>query len=61
MTALLEKAAVKPRALSLFDQLRHEMDRMFETAPLARTGFAPWREMGFVPALEMRRRTTPSS
>ena len=53
MTALLEKAAIKPRALSLFDQLRHEMDRMFENAPLARPGFGPWREMGFVPALEI--------
>jgi HSP20 family protein len=53
MTALLEKTAIKPRALSLFDQLRHEMDRMFENAPLARPGFGPWREMGFVPALEI--------
>jgi HSP20 family protein len=53
MTALLEKTAIKPRALSLFDQLRHEMDRMFETAPLARAGFTPWREMSFVPALEI--------
>jgi HSP20 family protein len=53
MTALLEKTAIKPRALSLFEQLRHEMDRMFENAPLARTGFSSWREMGFVPALEI--------
>jgi HSP20 family protein len=53
MTALLEKTAIKPRALSLFEQLRHEMDRMFENAPLARTGFSSWQEMGFVPALEI--------
>lgn len=53
MPALLEKVAIKPRKLSLFEQLREEMDRMFETAPLARTGFMPWREMTFVPALEI--------
>lgn len=52
MAALLEKLA-RPRTLSLFDQLREEMDRMFETAPLARFGFAPWREMTFVPPLEI--------
>lgn len=54
MAALLEKAAVKPRKLSLFDQLREEMDRMFEAAPLVRPGLMPWRaELTFVPALEI--------
>ena len=56
MPALLEKTAIKPRKLSLFDQLREEMDRMFETVPLARVGLAPWREMIFVPALEVAER-----
>jgi len=51
MAALLEKPVVRPRALSLFDQLREEMDRMFETTP--RFGFGPWRELNFVPALEV--------
>lgn len=53
MPALLEKPAITPRKLSLFDQLREEMDRMFETVPLARAGFGPWREMTFVPAIEV--------
>jgi HSP20 family protein len=54
MTALLEKPALKPRKLSLFDQLRDEMDRMFEGAPLVRPGFMPWRaELTFVPPLEI--------
>jgi HSP20 family protein len=54
MTALLEKPAIKPRKLFLFDQLRDEMDRMFEGAPLVRPGFMPWRaELTFVPPLEI--------
>lgn len=52
MTALLEKPVIKPRKLGLFDQLREEMDRMFEV-PAPRFGFTPWREMSFVPALEI--------
>ncbi len=52
MTTLLEKPVLKPRKLGLFDQLREEMDRMFEV-PTPRFGFAPWREMNFVPALEI--------
>jgi HSP20 family protein len=53
MPALLEKV-IKPRKLSVFDQLRDEMDRMFEGLPLARTAFAPWRaELSFVPPLEI--------
>ena len=53
MTTLLERPVMKPRKLGLFDQLREEMDRMFETVPPTRFGFAPWREMAFVPALEI--------
>jgi len=54
MAALLEKPVVKPRKLSLFDQLREEMDRMFETGPLFRPGLMPWRaELAFVPPLEI--------
>lgn len=53
MTTLLEKPVMKPRKLGLFDQLREEMDRMFETMPPTRLGFGPWREMSFVPALEI--------
>jgi HSP20 family protein len=52
MTALLEKPVMKARKLGLFDQLREEMDRMFE-GPTPRFGLAPWREMNFVPALEI--------
>jgi HSP20 family protein len=52
MATLLEKPMMKTRKLGLFDQLREEMDRMFE-APAPRFGFAPWREMTFVPALEI--------
>lgn len=52
MAALLEKPVMKPRKLGLFDQLREEMDRMFEL-PAPRFGFAPWRELNFVPALEI--------
>jgi HSP20 family protein len=52
MAALLEKPVMKPRKLGLFDQLREEMDRMFEM-PTPRFGLAPWREMAFVPALEI--------
>jgi HSP20 family protein len=51
MAALLEK--VVPRKLSLFDQLREEMDRMFEAVPAVRFPHAAWREMPFVPALEI--------
>ncbi len=54
MPALLEKPVVKPRALSMFDQMRDEMDRWFEGYPPGRFGFAPWRaEVPFVPALEV--------
>lgn len=49
----LEKTGAKPRKLSLFDQMREEMDRMFEAMPLSRTTFGPWREGRFVPALEV--------
>ena len=52
MTTLLEKPVMKPRKLNLFDQLREEMDRMFDF-PTPRYGVAPWREMAFVPALEI--------
>lgn len=52
MAALLEKLAVKPRKLNLFDQLRDEMDRMLEF-PTSRLTVAPWREMAFVPTLEI--------
>ena len=52
MAALLEKPVMKPRKLGLFDQLREEMDRMFEM-PSPRLGFVPWREMAFVPVLEI--------
>jgi HSP20 family protein len=53
MMTLLEKRALKPRTLGLFEQLRDEMDRMFETVPPGRVRFAPWRETAFVPALEI--------
>lgn len=53
MTTLLEKPVMRVRKLGLFDQLREEMDRMFEAAPAPRFGFAPWRDMAFVPALEI--------
>jgi HSP20 family protein len=53
MTTLLEKPVMRVRKLGLFDQLRDEMDRMFEAAPTPRFGLAPWREMAFVPALEI--------
>jgi HSP20 family protein len=52
MAALLEKPVMKPRTLNLFDQLREEMDRMFDFVT-PRFGVAPWREMAFVPALEI--------
>ena len=52
MAALLEKPVMKPRKLGLFDQLREEMDRMFDM-PTPRFGLAPWREVNFVPALEI--------
>jgi HSP20 family protein len=52
MTTLLERPVMKPRKLSLFDQMREEMDRMFDL-PVPRFGLAPWREMAFVPALEI--------
>jgi HSP20 family protein len=52
MTTLLEKPVMKARKLGLFDQLREEMDRMFDV-PAGRLAFAPWREMAFVPALEI--------
>ena len=52
MAALLEKPVMKPRKLGLFDQLRDEMDRMFDV-PAPRFGLAPWREITFVPALEI--------
>jgi HSP20 family protein len=55
MAALLEKPVAKTSALSLFDQMREEMDRMFEGHPFAR--WTPWKEwkteMPFVPALEV--------
>jgi HSP20 family protein len=51
MPALLEKR-VTPSALSLFDQMREEMDRIFEGYPFPR--WTPWKaEMTFVPALEI--------
>ena len=52
MAALLEKPVMRPRKLSLFDQLRDEMDRMFDM-PAPRFGLAPWREVAFVPPLEL--------
>ena len=52
MAALLEKPVMRPRKLSLFDQLREEMDRMFEM-PAPRFGLAPWREVAFVPPIEI--------
>ena len=52
MAALLEKPVMKPRKLSLFDQLREEMDRMFDM-PAPRFGLAPWREVAFVPPIEI--------
>lgn len=52
MAALLEKPVVKPRKLNLFDQLREEMDRMFDM-PTPRFGLAPWREVAFVPPIEI--------
>jgi HSP20 family protein len=52
MTTLLEKPVMKARKLGLFDQLREEMDRMFDV-PAGRFAFAPWREMAFVPPLEI--------
>ena len=52
MAALLEKPVMRPRKLSLFDQLREEMDRMFDM-PAPRFGLAPWREVAFVPPLEL--------
>jgi HSP20 family protein len=53
MTTLLEKPVMRVRKLGLFEQLREEMDRMFETGPAPRFGFAPWREVAFMPALEI--------
>lgn len=54
MTALLEKTKTTPRALSIFDQLRSEMDRMFESTAFSGPGFLAWRnDMAFVPALEV--------
>jgi HSP20 family protein len=50
MTALLERVA-KPRAFSVFEQMRDEMDRMFEGYPFGR--LAPWKEMSFAPAIEV--------
>lgn len=50
MAAFLEKVT-KPRAFSLFDQMRDEMDRMFEGYPFGR--LAPWKEMSFAPAIEV--------
>jgi HSP20 family protein len=52
MAALLERPVMTPRKLKLFDQLREEMDRMFDF-PTPRFGVARWREMAFVPALEI--------
>jgi HSP20 family protein len=51
MTALLEKFTATPRAFSLFDQMRGEMDRMFEGYPFGR--LAPWKDMTFAPAVEI--------
>lgn len=54
MTALLEKVTAKPRAFSLFDQMRDEMDRMFEGYPLGRlTPWKEWKDIGFAPAIEV--------
>jgi HSP20 family protein len=53
MAALMEKPFITTRKLSLFDQLRGEMDRMFEAVPTMRGGLAPWRGAAFVPALEV--------
>ena len=54
MPALLEKVVTKPRALSLFDQMRDEMDRMFEGHPFARLApWKEWKEMTFAPAIEI--------
>ena len=51
MTALLEKVTTTPRAFALFDQMRDEMDRIFEGYPLGR--LAPWKDMTFAPAIEI--------
>jgi HSP20 family protein len=54
MAALLEKVTTTPRAFSLFDQMRDEMDRMVEGYPFGR--LAPWKEwkdMSFAPAIEI--------
>lgn len=54
MTALLEKVTTRPRAFSLFDQMRGEMDRMFEGYPLGRLApWKEWKELGFAPAIEV--------
>jgi HSP20 family protein len=54
MTALLEKVTKTPRAFSFFDQMRDEMDRMFEGHPFGRLApWKEWREMGFAPAIEV--------
>lgn len=51
MPALLEKVVAAPRSFALFDQMRDELDRMFEGYPLAR--LAPWKDMTFTPAIEI--------
>ena len=56
MPTLLAKPAVLPvRRLSFFDQMRDEMDRLFDGMPLMKTTNWPaWRpDMPFVPAIEV--------
>lgn len=55
MPALLEKKELRPaRPLTFFDQMRDEMDRMFEGFPLVRQGLPLFKaETPFIPALEI--------
>lgn len=56
MPILLEKPAVLPvRRLSFFDQMRDEMDRLFESMPLMKATWPAGRfEAPFVPAIEVQ-------
>lgn len=56
MPALLEKVGLKPaKPLTVFDQMRDEMDRLFEGFPFVRPGLPAFRiETPFVPTLEVQ-------
>lgn len=55
MPALLERLTRKPAPLTVFDQMREEMDRLFEGFPFARTGVPAFRmDAAFVPPLEVQ-------